>query len=158
MESKNYIRIGDIALRYCKFNGGEEIVKWEPNQLYGKMGDYIERKDKPGFYSKQKDLDAGFDYAIHKDCFAGRENSYVLAFIKWNKDRDCFDVRSVGERPFELEKEEAENYLEVVKWAFRHIDLFNSELEKDETKYKRPWEIKEMEKEKEKNAEEEEND
>ena len=100
------IRIGDIEVHESKF--GIEVVKWSKNELYGKEDDFV-TEDGQTFKPKDKAKDF-LSYDV--SCFKNPETCYVIADIVANKDD--FDVRSIGMRPWELEPQDEKDFKEVL--------------------------------------------
>lgn len=138
MDDKTYIRIGDIELAYSDFNKSEEIVQWYDNDLYGKIGDYVEFPEDHSFMVKREDAERG-DYMCRTDkkLFAHKQLCFVISFIEWNKTYDEMDIRSVGRRPWELDEQNRKWYDEIVNWAFEHQSVFEEEYRQHPEKYSR---------------------
>lgn len=109
MSKNNNIRIGNIELR--TINEQQEIVAWYPNIYYGKEKEYKYNPQAGFYYIPGKN---GIHHHIHPDCFRNKESCYVVAFVDWNGAHDEFDLRTVGLRPWELEGEDAKDFLEVL--------------------------------------------
>ena len=87
------IRIGNIELR--------TYTDWDEPEIDGSISDKYE--------------------FVKWNCTSdNKEYCYVLAFAE--KSGDGYDIRSVGERPWELDKQDLKDYNDLVG-IFFHIDL-----------------------------------
>ena len=109
------LRIGTIEIREVldkKFHE-YEVVKWSPNQLYGKEEEYKTVDELTGVVSYKKN---GVNYSA--SCFKNPETCYVVSFINWDAHEGWWDVDEVGTRPWQLEDEDYDNWSKVMKLAF----------------------------------------
>ncbi len=85
-----------------------EIIKWSPNVHFGKEEEY--KKD--GYVDN---FEGGFlqkpGHSIQKSFFTLPETCYVIAFIE--KEKDNWELKSVGERMLDLTPEEWEDFHKV---------------------------------------------
>ena len=116
------IRLGNLELRKAVYISDKvpehpsyHIDKWEPNPRYKQERKYI----KEGDYYKPKDT---HHYRIHKSCFKNPETCYSIASFDWDKE-EFYELHFVGDRPFNLNKEEKE-----VFWKLMSIgnDILNN--------------------------------
>lgn len=85
-----------------------EIVKWYPNNYFGKEKEY--RKD--GYVDNFEGWGLTRDWhTISKALFTYPENCIVIAFIE--KSNEDWELRSVGERLLELTPEEQQDFFTV---------------------------------------------
>ena len=85
-----------------------EIVKWQINKHYGKEQEYRDKGyvDSFGDFYLQKGCSS-----IQKSFFTLPETCYVIAFIE--KEKDNWELKSVGERMLDLTPEEWEDFHKV---------------------------------------------
>jgi hypothetical protein len=118
------IRINNIGAEKAAYIGkppkdadlNVSIVKYHANRYYGELETYIKDgwEDK-GTYIKCK---CG---SIDKNCFYNPETNYVVASLRYNKQEDCTELTSVGDRLLYIEKEDKENFWEVYRLADKEI-------------------------------------
>jgi hypothetical protein len=112
-------RINNIEFRPYKGKENEplyEIVKWFPDQHYGKRQEYID--------SGYKELDAYISnsgLSIDNSCFLSPESCYVIAFIRLDKDEYCISIDMVGDKILELIPSEYLNFRSVLEWGNNKI-------------------------------------
>lgn len=109
-----------------------EIVKYIPNELYGKEDQYEwdEKKEKATFRSGEEGYGNLF---LDKSCFVNKESSYVLAM--WGEislDKECNELRFVCDRPFELSENERNSFWRVARIGQNHINKLKVEFENSE--------------------------
>lgn len=109
------IRIGNLEYREAKCLNGtgtyEEVVKWFPNEYYGKYDTMLNdgwRRTSDGSLTKGSTT-------IDSSCFTHPESCISIATILWNHSHDEFDVKSVGLRAFELKEDDQRDFLLVLK-------------------------------------------
>lgn len=111
---KKKIRINNIEFR--KYNATKtnsplyEIIKWDLNPHFNKEEEYRKNGyvDSFGGDFLQKE-----GHSIQKSFFINPEICYVLAFIK--KEKESWELRSIGDRLLNLNKEEWNEFYEVYK-------------------------------------------
>ena len=114
MEIKN-IRIGNIEIRpYFNVNSKiiGKIVCYYPNPTFGKEKEYKWTEDGEFAYKE------GVGIKHHKSCFVNPESRYVIAFIEQEKEDEEPDLRTVGSRMFNLEKEDFKDFVSVCKYMY----------------------------------------
>ena len=86
------IRINSIGAEQTAYLGKKpedalyniSIVKYHPNRYYGELENYINNGwEDCGDFVKDKDYKGTI--SIDKKCFEGKETSYVVAFLKYDK-------------------------------------------------------------------------
>lgn len=114
------MRIDNLELRRTQSLKGEdywEIIKWEKNSFYGQEDKYVRDG---GFYRSKEHPNVSISAASFRE----PEYCFTLAYFKGEMDeesgvyRDCPSLVSVGMRPFELNKEEFEAYIQLAKQAY----------------------------------------
>ena len=122
------IRINSIGAEQTAYLGkkpeGAEydisIVKYHPNRYYGELENYLKDGWKDcGDFIKDKDYKGSV--SIDKKCFEGKESSYVIAFLKYNKEEGVTELTSVGDRLLYIEEEDKKDFWEVYKIADRKL-------------------------------------
>lgn len=102
-------RLGNVELRPLDDRThAAEILKWRPNEFYGKEGGEYERVQ--GGYRLKGNPDG---MLVHKSCFEYPETCCVVAFINEN----C-DVVSVGKRPWELDEDDADSFKRIIDYIY----------------------------------------
>jgi len=110
------------------------IVKYYPNRYYGELENYINNGweecvlDGVDFI---RDKDHKGSVSISKKCFEGKESSYVIAFLKYDKENGVAELTSVGDRLLYIEEEDKKDFWEVYKIADRKLNEL-AEKEKNE--------------------------
>lgn len=145
------LRVGDVELRTALplFVRGEdktlqkptedsrylEVVKWQPNDKYGKEDEYEkhERENGMGCYYTKK----GEEYSIRYDesCFRHPESCYTLASYDYDKKEDFYSLRFCGDRPLDLDEKDFKDFIEVIRAA---KDIINNQIKQSndgETSY-----------------------
>jgi len=103
----------------CQYN--ISIVKYHPNRYYGELENYIDNGwEDCGEFIREKDHKGSF--SIHKKCFENKETSYVIAFLKYNKEEGVTELTSVGDRLLYIEEEDKKDFWEVYKIADRKLN------------------------------------
>lgn len=125
MKRVGTIRIGNIAVITSKSLKDVEyydIVKYYPNEYYGKEDEYVLIAD--DMYCHKDDTN--LRYRVHKSCFAHKECCYSIAHI--NDVDDC-EIVSVGSRMIELSKQEWLDLKDVLDVFYRKYKELNSQDE-----------------------------
>jgi hypothetical protein len=109
------IRINNIGAVSTKYDGFH-IVKYMPNDLYGKLEEYLKDgwEDDGDFVVKPQ-------MSVDKNCFSNKENQYVVAFLKYEQNNYCTRIESVRDRLLDLSKQERDDFWEVYEIADRKI-------------------------------------
>lgn len=106
------IKIGNIEYK------DDEIVYIKENEYYKAQDRLINEgyhKNKNGSFSKGC-------ITIHPSCFKDKKVKCTLAFIKWNRNHDEFNILTCGLRPFNLNKEESKHFNEVLHKIEKNIN------------------------------------
>ena len=104
------------------------IVKYYPNRYYGELENYLNNGwEDCGDFVRDK-VHKG-SVSISKKCFEGKESSYVIAFLRYNKKEEVTELTSVGDRLLYIEAEDKKDFWEVYKIADRKL---NELVDKDE--------------------------
>lgn len=131
-------RLGNITLRVSHtlgINGTEskayfDIVKWYPNEYYGKKDKFEYDEKRKMYYKKTNEKPWWY---VSPSCFDHPESCFSLANIDWDKEYP--DVRTVGPRPFKLNDEEYKNFTDIVKYFYnlydKHYEVLNSLINGD---------------------------
>ena len=119
------IRINQIE---CRFSQGRyEIVCWQPNSYYNKQEEYLadgwERSG--GFYRKN-------NTSVSEGCFVNPETCYTVATLHYDDDEGCCDMRTVGPRLLQLDREHREDFFAVYELAEERIPKQETNTEDDE--------------------------
>lgn len=97
----------------CRFSQGRyEIIKWYPNSYYGAEAKYLEDGYvfSGGFYRK--------DYSsISESCFKNPESCFTVATLHYDDGEGCCDMRTIGPRVLDLDKQERDDFFEVYALA-----------------------------------------
>lgn len=118
------IRINSIGAEQTAYLGKKpedalyniSIVKYHPNRYYGELENYLKDGWKDcGDFIKDKDYKGSV--SIDKKCFEGKESSYVIAFLKYDKKNGATQLTSVGDRLLYIEEEDKKDFWEVYKIA-----------------------------------------
>ena len=127
------IRINSIGAEQTAYLGKKpedaeydiSIVKYHPNRYYGELENYLKDGWKDcGDFIKDKDYKGSV--SIDKKCFEGKESSYVIAFLKYDKKNGATQLTSVGDRLLYIEEEDKKDFWEVYKIADRKLtELFD---------------------------------
>jgi len=107
------IRINNISLKYSEFNERVEILKMEPNPLFGKEDEFKKEGDR---YVKMLD---GMPVYYSVSCFERPESGYVIAWFDKNEDDGVPpDLVFCMNRPLELSSEEFKDFMDVVRFGY----------------------------------------
>lgn len=96
---------------------GYSIIKWEPNNYYGRESEFI----KDGEFYHPNDEHYEFVH-IHRSCFKSPETSYAIASWDWNEHEECYDLSFVGDRPLNLTSEEWTIFRELLEYGFKQLN------------------------------------
>ena len=122
------IRINSIGAEQTAYLGKKpedalyniSIVKYHSNRYYGELENYLKDGWKDcGDFIKDKDYKGSV--SIDKKCFEGKESSYVIAFLKYDKKNGATQLTSVGDRLLYLKEEDKKDFWEVYKIADRKL-------------------------------------
>jgi hypothetical protein len=117
------IRINDIE---CRFSQGRyEIIKWQPNDYYGREQAYAENGWvlSGGFYRRD-------NVSIAANCFVNPETCYTIATLHYDDSEGCCDITSVGPRLLNLSKTDRDDFFTVYEYAEDRIR--QEELERED--------------------------
>ena len=119
------IRINQIE---CRFSQGRyEIVCWQPNSYYNKQEEYLadgwERSG--GFYRKN-------NISVSEGCFVNPETCYTVATLHYDADEGCCDMRTVGSRLLQLDRNYREDFFAVYELAEERIPKQKTNTDDDE--------------------------
>jgi hypothetical protein len=116
------IRINNIE---CRFSHGRyDIIKWYPNDYYGKEEKMIEEEG----YERIEYGSGGFGlkkdhHTIDSSCFQNPESCYTVAYLEYDDDEQCCDLTTVGPRLLKLKKKDRKAFFQVYKIADEAIRL-----------------------------------
>jgi hypothetical protein len=116
------IRIDNIE---CRFSHGRyDIIKWYPNDYYGKEEKMIEEDG----YERVEYGNGGFGlrkdhHTIDSSCFQNPESCYTVAYLEYDDDEQCCDLTTVGPRLLKLKKKDRKAFFQVYKMADEAIRL-----------------------------------
>tara|TARA_R110000822_G_scaffold121475_1_gene255296 strand:- start:123 stop:494 length:372 start_codon:yes stop_codon:yes gene_type:complete len=116
------IRIDNIE---CRFSHGRyDIIKWYPNDYYGKEEKMIEEEG----YERIEYGSGGFGLTkdhrtIDSSCFKNPESCYTIAYLEYDDDENCCDLTTVGPRLLKLKKKDRKAFFQVYKIADEAIRL-----------------------------------
>ena len=119
------IRINQIE---CRFSQGRyEIVCWQPNSYYNKQEEYLNKgwMLSNGFYRKNTT-------SISEQCFVNPETCYTVATLHYDDDEGCCDMRTIGPRLLQLDRESREDFFAVYELAEERIPKQETNTEDDE--------------------------
>ena len=107
------IKIGNIEYKEVKYGKDryEEIVKWYPNEYYNSQ----ESMKKDGWIFDDDGSAHKDSFTVDGSMFKNEFNQYVIAYVEWNRAHDEFDIKSVGTRAFELDKENEKDFKTVLR-------------------------------------------
>ena len=109
------IRINQLE---CRFSQGRyEIVKWYPNEYYNAEQKLIEEgyakvEFENGNWSMKKDY-----HSISSSCFKNPESCFTVATLHYDNEEGCCDMRTIGPRVLDLDKQERDDFFEVYALA-----------------------------------------
>ena len=98
-----------------------EIIKWEPNQYYGKLQEYLDNGWTVSFGGEflQKDhtsISLSFFTKSPESCFM------LASWENMDHDEKSPDLKFVGSRPIDLNEEEQAIFMNIVKVGQKHIE------------------------------------
>ena len=107
------IKIGNIEYHEVKYGKDryEEIVKWYPNEYYNSQ----ESMKKDGWIFDDDGSAHKDSFTVDGSMFKNEFNQYVIAYVEWNRAHDEFDIKSVGTRAFELDKENEKDFKTILR-------------------------------------------
>lgn len=118
-----YIRVGNIESRKPVYlfdpppdDKNIDIVVWSPNPYYGHESDYD--WDDEGCAH----LKGGYNVRIHPSCFKNSEQCMSVAGFRYDPKEPCYELQHVCFRPFELSKQDYEDYLYVIRQVYKALD------------------------------------
>lgn len=111
-------RVGNIEFKYREFNKQYEIVRWQPNELYGKEAELAKDPNwhwRHGTWSKS----IGGMWCQHgPSCFEHLESCYQIVSVRYpENDYSKFDLRTVGLRPWELDAQDEQDFKVVLEFV-----------------------------------------
>ena len=117
-------RLNNIEIRPISLDSeyAFEVVKWYPNDLYGKISDYEPKTEGSDMYILKRGTN---QVSFHKDMFSLKELCYVIAFITRSKEPD---VMSVGDRPWCLSEQDRVDFDILIKEFFNTKQQTDHEL------------------------------
>jgi hypothetical protein len=108
-----------------------EILKWEPNQYYGKLQEYLNDGWEISFSGEflQKN-----HTSISLSFFTGNpESCYMLAsWTNMDHDEKSPDLKFVGSRPMDLNEEEQSIFMKLAKSGQEHIEKCLNEFNEED--------------------------
>ena len=113
------IRINNIECReYCYTTDTPfyEIVKWQPNDRFGKREEYLEKGWEIEGEMVRKD-----NISFSESFFDTKEHCFTIAVLRLNKREPDVYLESVGSRLVELNKQERNDFFKVYKQANKLI-------------------------------------
>jgi len=118
------IRINNIGAEKAAYIGESpkdadlhaSIVKYHANAYYGELETYI----KDGWEDRGDGVHHN-NVSISKECFKNKETNYVVASLKYNKNENCTELTSVGDRLLYIENEDKESFWEVYRLADKEM-------------------------------------
>lgn len=107
------IKIGNIEYQEVKYgnNRYEEIIKWYPNEYYNSQ----ESMKKNGWIFDDDGSAHKDSFTVDSSMFKNEFIQYVIAYVEWNRAHDEFNIKSVGTRAFELDKENEKDFKTVLR-------------------------------------------
>lgn len=94
------------------------IVKYYPNQYYGKLEEYLA----DGWdYSEDNICLRKDNCSISASMFNLEESCMSIAYITYDPNERCTDLQTVGERILYLSKKDREDFFEVYELAARKL-------------------------------------
>lgn len=107
------IKIGNIEYQEVKYgnNRYEEIIKWYPNKYYNSQ----ESMKKDGWIFDDDGSAHKDSFTVDSSMFKNEFNQCVIAYVEWNRAHDEFNIKSVGTRAFELDKENEKDFKTILR-------------------------------------------
>lgn len=107
------IKIGNIEYQEVKYgnNRYEEIIKWYPNEYYNSQ----ESMKKNGWVFDDDGSAHKDSFTVGSSMFKNEFSQYTIAYVEWNRAHDEFNIKSVGTRAFELDKENEKDFKTVLR-------------------------------------------
>ena len=111
------VRVNNIGLKYLQ--NRYEILQYYKNEYYYTKDDYEQVNE--NYYTLKNN--EGYSHFINKSCFEHPESCLLLAHFNINySDFDGCQIEFCGNRPLRLTKEEFEDFMDVVRYAYERID------------------------------------
>lgn len=117
MKKMKEIRLYNISCRYSEANKCYEMLKYYPNDLYGKKSDYIFDKDKKMYYPKSLSYKDNPCVWISPTVFDRQEFCYTLSMLRIDKHNLNIKVEEVCQRVKELSSDEKSYYDNILHLA-----------------------------------------
>lgn len=113
------IRINQFECRFSQRR--YEIVKWYPNEYYNAEQKLIEEgyvkvEFENGNWSMKKDY-----HSITSSCFKNPESCFTVATLHYDDGEGCCDMRTIGTRLLDLDKQERDDFFDVYAMAEERI-------------------------------------
>lgn len=123
-------RLGNIELQWTNY-GHFDVVKYYPNALYGKEGEY-EYDERNDVYRPKNEP----HYIVSASCFKHKECRFVIAYIEpYDEEKGEYpDIITVGPRTVELNDQEWVDYHNVLKYFYDSLDKLRKE-DNDDDRY-----------------------
>ena len=108
-----------------------EIVKWEPNQYYGKLQEYLDDGWEISFGGSFLQRS---NTSISLSFFTGSPESCFMLASWENMDHDekSPDLKFVGSRPMDLNEEEQAIFMQIAKAGQHHIEKVLNKFNEEE--------------------------
>ena len=112
-----------------------EIVHWWPNTKYNKQGEYVrhERENGKGYY--YTDPNEEFPIRYDESCFMNPETCCSIARYNYDEKEDLYELRFVGNRPLDLEDDDFNDFVEVIRKAKDIIETQVLNARKEDSDY-----------------------
>jgi hypothetical protein len=108
-----------------------EILKWEPNQYYGKLQEYLDNGWEVSFggdFLQKNHTSISLSFFTHSP-----ESCYMLAsWTNMDHDEKSPDLKFVGSRPMDLSTEEHLVFMKLAKEGQTHIQNVLNKFNEDE--------------------------
>lgn len=121
-------RVGNIEFRYCNGNGCFEVVKWYPNDLFGKKNEYKLIDGEKDRYIKKGKENSPIKFIVPESSFSKPEYCYVIAFIRKKEKDGLFKIDFV-EADFTEDSPEGSSY-RVQELCEKDFEDFKAVLKK----------------------------
>ena len=117
------VRINNIECRKYKSTKTDEthyeIVKWYKNKYYNKRDEMLSKEWEETI--EGWGITNG-SYTIDNTCFKNKESCYTVASLYLNFKEPDVNLKSVGSRLLDLNKEEINDFFEVYKISNKRIN------------------------------------
>lgn len=110
------LRIGNLGISKAGYLCEEpshpsyHINKFQKNPHYGKEDEYEWSEDGSYAYKPESPY-----WRINKSCFEHPETCYAIAEFEYDEHEDFYEIRFVGDRPFDLNEEEREIFWDLLQ-------------------------------------------